>query len=79
MKGFQWWSPRWLMVLLIALVVVLGMLADYLLRERVQPTPLQIPAGEHSSRTAPVGADGPLHEVSQPVRTEVVTQVRWVF
>ncbi|UCO98322.1 hypothetical protein LF844_00430 [Metapseudomonas lalkuanensis] len=79
MKGFQWWSPSWLMVALIGLVVVLGMLADYFLREGARPAPLQIPAVEQSSRTAPVRADGPLHEVSQPAQTEVVTQLRWVF
>jgi hypothetical protein len=67
------------MVLLIGLVVVLGMLADYLLREGVRPAPLQVPAVEQSSTTAPVRTDGPLHEVSQPVRTEVVTRLRWVF
>jgi hypothetical protein len=66
------------MVLVIGLLAVLGMFADYLLHEGARPALPQIPA-EQSSSTAPVRADGPLHEVSQPVQSEVATQLRWVF
>ncbi|MCY1371694.1 hypothetical protein D9M69_588490 [compost metagenome] len=79
MKGFQWRSSRWLMVLLIGLVVVLGMLAEHALREQVQPKPMQVPAAEQSSSATPVRADGPLHEVSQVVPENIGTRARWVF
>ncbi|GLZ86285.1 hypothetical protein Pres01_23360 [Metapseudomonas resinovorans] len=79
MKGFQWLSSRWLMVLLIGLAVVLGIYAEHHLRERIQPAPVQVPAAEQSSRVAPIRADGPLHEVSQRMWTESRAQSRWVF
>lgn len=79
MKGFQWWSSGWLMGLLVGLVMVLGMLAEHHLREHIQPAPLQVPAAEQSSRSAPVRADGPLNEVSQHMWTDAGAQPRWVF
>ncbi|MDE3739518.1 hypothetical protein PSH28_23175 [Pseudomonas resinovorans] len=79
MNGFPWCSSKWLMAVLIALVVVLGTLAEHHLRDRVQPRPLQIPAAEPSSSTAPVRADGPLHEVSSRIQADIGIQPRWVF
>lgn len=79
MNGFQWWSSRSRMVLLVGLVVALGMLAEHHLRERIRPIPLQVPAAAPSSPGAPVRADGPLHEVSQHRWTDAGAQPRWVF
>lgn len=80
MKGFQWLTSRWFMVLLIGVVVGIGLYAEQMLRDRIQPAPMQVPPPEQSSVTPPVRADGPLHEVHQQIRTEmVVTQPRWVF
>lgn len=78
MKGFQWRFSRWLTALLIGLLVVLGMLAEHRLRERIQPGPLQVPAAEQGSAGAPAQADGALHEVSQRAWTGFA-RPRWVF
>ena len=79
MKGFQPRTSRLFMALFIGLVVLLGVLAEQQLRERIQPMPLQVPAEEQSSSIAPVRVDGPLHEVSQNTRSEIRNQPRWVF
>ncbi|MDH4583872.1 hypothetical protein E8F20_18615 [Pseudomonas sp. BN415] len=79
MNGFPWCSSKWLMALLIALVVILGTLVEYQLRDRVQPRPLQTPAAEQSRSTAPVRADGPMHEVSARIQADIGIQPRWAF
>lgn len=77
MKGFQPHTSRLLKVLLIGLAVLLGLLAEQLLRGRVQPGPLQVP--EQSTSVVPLRAHGPLHEVSQNALGGVRNQPRWVF
>ncbi|MFC5696067.1 hypothetical protein ACFPU0_10930 [Pseudomonas sp. GCM10022186] len=79
MKGFQPHSSRLFTILLVGLVVLLGLLAEYQLRERIQPTPLQVPVHEQSSSAPPVRADGPLHEVSERARVASANRPRWVF
>lgn len=79
MKGFQPRTSRWFMVLFIALLVLLGLLAEQQLRERIQLKPLQVPAAEQSSSVAPVRADGPLHEIRQHGWAEIGVQPRWTF
>ncbi len=79
MKGFQPRSSRLLTILLLGLAVLLGLLAEYQLRERIQPTPLRVPLYEQSSSAPPVRADGPLHEVSERARAASANQPRWVF
>ena len=79
MKGFQPRTSRLVMALFIGLVVLLGLLADQQLRERIQPRTLQVPATEQSSSIAPVRTDGPLHEVRQRGWAEIRVQPRWTF
>ena len=79
MKGFQPRSSRLLTILLLGLAVLLGLFAEYQLRERIQPTPLQVPLYEQSSSAPSVRFDGPLHEVSEHARTARANQPRWVF
>ncbi|MDH4558958.1 hypothetical protein E8F11_27935 [Pseudomonas sp. BN417] len=79
MKGFQSRTSRLFMALFIGLVVLLGVLAEQPLRERIQPKPLQVPAAEQSSSIAPVRADGPLDEVRQRGWAEIGVQPRWTF
>lgn len=79
MKGFQSHTSRVLKILLIGLLVMLGLLAEQQLRERIQPRSLQVPAPEQSSSALPIRADGPLHEVSQNTWSTIRNQERWVF
>lgn len=79
MKGFQSRTSSLFMALFIGLVVLLGLLAEQQLRERIQPRPLHVPAVEQSSSIAPVRTDGPLHEVRQRGWAEIGVQPRWTF
>ncbi|WP_044873417.1 hypothetical protein [Pseudomonas sp. LFM046] len=79
MKGFQTRSSRWLKVLLIGLVVLLGLFAEQKLREHLKSAPLQLPASDQTGFIAPSHAGGPLQEVSQTGQGEFRIQPRWVF
>ena len=79
MNGFQPRTSRLFMVLFIGLVVLLGIVAEQQLRERIQPEPLQVPATQQSRSIAPILVDGPLHEVRQSGWAEISVQPRWTF
>ena len=79
MKGFHPHTSKLFMVLCIGLAVLLGLLAEQQLRERIQPKPLQVPAAEQSSTATPIRADGPLHEVREQAWAQIGAQPRWTF
>ncbi|MNF61225.1 hypothetical protein D3C76_1597150 [compost metagenome] len=79
MKGFHPHASKLFMVLFIGFAVLLGLLAEQQLRERIQPKPLQVPAAEQSSTAMPIRVDGPLHEVRERAWAQIGAQPRWTF
>lgn len=79
MKGFHPHRSKLFVVLFIGLAVLLGLLVEQQLRERIQPKPLQVPTAELSNAVAPIRADGPLHEIREQAWAQIGAQPRWTF